>query len=71
MHLIDTEQAFDFVDYLFEKMPSNEVNKLKSRVKSLAKRAPLFKSDEDEIDLSELILNQKKDLNLPKEKEYW
>ena len=55
MHLIDLEKAYQFVDYLFEKMPSDDIIKLKARLKSLSRRAPMFKSDDDEIDINDIF----------------
>jgi len=42
IHLIDLEEANAFVDNLLEKMPPPDVLKLKQRLKSLSKRAPVF-----------------------------
>ncbi len=69
MHLIDLERAHEFVDYLFEKMPQEDTIKLKSRLKSLSRKAPVFKSDEDEIDLDD-VFGFDKQSGIPK-KDYW
>lgn len=55
MHLIDLERAYEFVDYLFEKMPQEDTIKLKARLKSLSRRAPIFKSEEEEVDLADIF----------------
>jgi cell division septum initiation protein DivIVA len=57
MHLIDLEEVNAFVDDLLEKMTSEDVVKLKTRLKSLSKKAPVFKNDEEEIDLAEMLLS--------------
>jgi hypothetical protein len=60
MHLIDLEQSYEFVEFLFEKMPIPDIIKLKQRLKSLSRKAPVFKNDEDEMDLLDLLLSDKK-----------
>ena len=55
MHLIDLSQAYAFIEQLFERHQPDEVAKLKSRLKSLARRAPVFKSEEEELDLGEML----------------
>lgn len=37
-------------------MPEEDITKLKARLKSLARRAPIFKSDDEEIDITNLLL---------------
>lgn len=69
MHLIDLDRANEYVDYLFEKMPAEDTIKLKSRLKSLSRRAPVFKSEEDEIDLDEVFGIDDKS-GIPK-KDFW
>ena len=55
MHLIDLDRVNEFVDHLFEKMPQEDTIKLKSRLKSLSRRAPVFKSEEDELDFGDIF----------------
>ena len=55
MHLIDLEKANELVEYLFEKMPQEDTIKLKSRLKSLSRRAPIFKSEDEELDLQDIF----------------
>ena len=43
------------IDFLFEKMPYEDTIKLKARLKSLSRRAPMFRSDDEEIDISEIF----------------
>jgi hypothetical protein len=75
MHLIDLEEANAFVDDFMEKMPVDDVVKLKTRLKSLSKKAPVFKNDDEEIDLADMLLsngiNPNAELLKKKKLDYW
>lgn len=43
------------MDYLFEKMPPEDTIKLKARLKSLSRRAPVFKSEDEELDITDIF----------------
>ncbi|CDW79953.1 UNKNOWN [Stylonychia lemnae] len=69
MHLIDLDRVNEFVDHLFEKMPQEDTIKLKSRLKSLSRRAPVFKTEDDELDFGDIFGNKHNEK--PKVMDYW
>eukprot|EP00347_Sterkiella_histriomuscorum_P015459 403356947 len=71
MHLIDLEKANEFVDYLFEKMPQEDAIKLKARLKSLSRRAPIFKSEDEELDLADIFGNAGSSKNKKQVVDFW
>lgn len=71
MHLIDLERAYEFVEHLFEKMPQEDTIKLKARLKSLSRRAPIFKTEEDEIDLTDIFGSSTKNSQKRQIADFW
>jgi G3E family GTPase len=48
-------------------MPEEDVTKLKARLKSLSRRAPVFKSEDEELDINDIFGKQAEE----KQKDYW